>query len=119
MAVTPVKVTALTILNPTAQVTPTATTPVATVTFTGVTAQPTQYSASGDSNMLTPVNTFSQQSTTAAASTIVYSATVAATDVKVGVYEGVLHITFDNPVGSVKYTIKIEVFGNVVVDQAG
>ena len=112
------KVTTLTILNPTAQVTPTATTPVATVTFTGVTATPTPYSSSGDANLLTPVNTFSQQSTTAAASTIVYSATVAATDVRVGVYEGVLHITFQLPVGTVKYTLKIEVFGNVVVDQA-
>jgi hypothetical protein len=48
------KVTALTILNPTAQVTPTATTPVATVTFTGVTATPTPYSSSGDLQLANP-----------------------------------------------------------------
>ena len=69
--------------------------------------------------MLSPVSIFSQQSTTNAASTIVYSTTVAATDVKIRAYEGVLHLTYPRLVAAVKYTLKIEVFGNAVVDHVG
>lgn len=80
----------------------------ATVTFSGVAPVSTPYASSGDPNLLTPVSVFSQQSTTAAAATIIYSTSVAASDVKIGVYEGVLHITYPtSPLSSVKYTLKI------------
>lgn len=100
----------ISVLSPSSTITPTT---AATVTYTG-TLPAAPYSVSGDLNLLANVPAFAQQTFTAAG-TIVYSATVAPADVKVGTYEGVLYFSSDTaPTTAVQETVKIEIFGNVV-----
>lgn len=91
-------------------------TTAASVTFTGAVSN-SPYASSGDPNILTLVLPFSQQTFTAPG-TIVYTTTVPAADVKVGAYEGVLYLAIDNAVTTAtQETVKVEVFGNVVVQK--